>query len=160
LSTTPGDFMRASDSGVHALVPMLHVASVQQSIGFYGLLGLSCARRMDGPDGRPFWARLEGAGSAGACLMLASASGPIDAGVQAVLLYLYSSDVRALRERLLHAGVPDGGAYGGQPLATSTAGGRTDHRRVFGVAHPHYMPAGELRVHDPDGYVLLVGQEP
>jgi hypothetical protein len=23
---------------------------------------------------------------------------------------------------------------------------------------PHYMPGGEIRVHDPDGYVLLIGQ--
>jgi hypothetical protein len=26
------------------------------------------------------------------------------------------------------------------------------------IHHPHYMPAGEIRVVDPDGYVLLVGQ--
>jgi hypothetical protein len=26
------------------------------------------------------------------------------------------------------------------------------------IEHPSYMPAGELRVLDPDGYVVLVGQ--
>ncbi len=26
------------------------------------------------------------------------------------------------------------------------------------VEHPFYMPSGEFRVVDPDGYVLLVGQ--
>ena len=26
------------------------------------------------------------------------------------------------------------------------------------ITHPFYMPAGELRVLDPDGYVVLVGR--
>ncbi len=29
---------------------------------------------------------------------------------------------------------------------------------VGGIEHPIYMPAGEFRFVDPDGYVLLVGQ--
>ena len=29
---------------------------------------------------------------------------------------------------------------------------------VGAVEHPFYMPAGEIRLEDPDGYVLLVGQ--
>jgi hypothetical protein len=26
------------------------------------------------------------------------------------------------------------------------------------IEHPFYMPSGEFRLFDPDGYVLLVGQ--
>jgi len=29
---------------------------------------------------------------------------------------------------------------------------------VFEVTRPHYMPEGEVRVVDPDGYGLLIGQ--
>jgi hypothetical protein len=68
-------------------------------------------------------------------LMLALADGPIDAGIQAVLFYCWTADVQALHDELAAAGV-----------------------EVGPVQHPFYMPAGELRVEDPDGYVLLVGQ--
>ena len=33
-----------------------------------------------------------------------------------------------------------------------------DFRVVFEVYHPNHMKDGELRVADPDGYCLLVGQ--
>jgi hypothetical protein len=32
------------------------------------------------------------------------------------------------------------------------------NQAVGAVTYPFYMPAGELRVEDPDGYVLLAGQ--
>ncbi len=133
---------------VTGVVPYLHVASVSNSMTFYQLLGMTVEKQM-GPDGEPFWASL----SAGEqSLMLASASGPIDAGVQAVLLYLYAPDLESLRAHLLDGGLANLGSYCGQPYEPSPKGG------VFEVRHPDYMPNGELRVHDPDGYVLLVGQ--
>lgn len=134
---------------ISALVPFAHVADVELSLSFYALLGF--ARRVShaGPTGRTVWAETT---SAGARLMLAQASGPIDAGQQAVLFYMYSSDVASLRARLIAGGLHDAGRYTGQP-------GPGDGRNaVFDVASPFYMPAGELRVHDPDGYVLLIGQ--
>ncbi len=67
--------------------------------------------------------------------MLARASGTIIADQQAVLFYLYSPDLIALREHLLAAGV-----------------------KVSSITYPDYMPKGEIRVQDPDGYVLLIGQ--
>lgn len=141
---------------------MAHVRSVPASIEFYAHLGFGCASRLDGADGRPFWARLRSPRTAthgGAELMLAAADSAIDAGQQAVLFYMYTADVAALRRRLLDAGMPDGGQYRGQPLPTPVGGGDPiDYRVVYEIARPHYMPMGECRLHDPDGYVLLVGQ--
>jgi hypothetical protein len=34
----------------------------------------------------------------------------------------------------------------------------TNGEAVFEIVPRFYMPAGELRIHDPDGYCLLVGQ--
>ena len=67
--------------------------------------------------------------------MLALASGPIDAASQAVLFYCWAPDVQRLHDELAAAGV-----------------------EVGAVTRPFYMPAGEFRAQDPDGYVLLVGQ--
>jgi len=33
-----------------------------------------------------------------------------------------------------------------------------DGVRVSAITHPAYMPKGEVRVDDPDGYCLLIGQ--
>jgi len=68
-------------------------------------------------------------------LMFARASEPVIPGQQAVLFYLYTPDLIALRERLLSTGV-----------------------RVSTITYPDYMPKGEIRVDDPDGYCLLIGQ--
>jgi hypothetical protein len=29
---------------------------------------------------------------------------------------------------------------------------------VSAITYPNYMPKGEIRIEDPDGYVLLIGQ--
>jgi hypothetical protein len=44
---------------------------------------------------------------------------------------------------------------GCEEAAREAAGGGID---VGEIEYPFYMPAGEFRVVDPDGYVLLVGQ--
>lgn len=67
--------------------------------------------------------------------MLAQADGPVDPAVQAILFYLYADDVAALREHLKRNSV-----------------------EVSEVSRPFYMPEGEIRLTDPDGYVLLIGQ--
>jgi catechol 2,3-dioxygenase-like lactoylglutathione lyase family enzyme len=69
-------------------------------------------------------------GRESAGIMLALGHGPIDSAQQAVLFYCWAEDVRALRDEL------------GEGV----------------VSEPFYMPAGELRLQDPDGYVVLVGQ--
>ena len=53
--------------------------------------------------------------------------------LQAVLFYLYCSDVAAFRTMLMEAGV-----------------------EVGPINSPFYAPRGEFRVVDPDGYVLMV----
>jgi catechol 2,3-dioxygenase-like lactoylglutathione lyase family enzyme len=68
-------------------------------------------------------------GRESAGIMLALADGPVDPKQQAVLFYGWTEDVAALQREL---------------------GGR--------ITKPFYMPAGELRLEDPDGYVVLVGQ--
>lgn len=85
--------------------------------------------------------------------MLARASSTIDPRVQAVLFYLHVDDVAAFRAAMLEAGLADGGAFVGEGPDDFPRSGR-----VFETTFPHHMPAGEVRMHDPDGYVLLVGQ--
>ena len=123
---------------IDGLTAYAHVTDVQRSIDFYRHLGLEM-RNSHEHDGRLVWAFVtspaEDPEDAGARLMLALADGPVDASQQAVLFYCWSPDVRALRDELLSAGIA-----------------------ADELEHPFYMPAGEFRVIDPDGYVLLVGQ--
>jgi catechol 2,3-dioxygenase-like lactoylglutathione lyase family enzyme len=133
---------------IQSCVPYLHVADVQTSISFYSLLGFGLDSRF-GPEGDPYWARMR---RPGCDLMLGKADGPIDPRQQAAMLYLHVDDVAALHAGLLGAGLEDGGEFTGRPCPFSKVG------TVFAPTRPSYMPAGEVRVHDPDGYVLLVGQ--
>lgn len=52
-----------------------------------------------------------------------------------MLVYLYAPDVAAYRAELITRVVT-----------------------VSLITHPPYMPEGEFRIDDPDGYCLLVGQ--
>jgi hypothetical protein len=67
--------------------------------------------------------------------MVALADRAIDPSQQAVLFCCWSRDVGAL-----HAELRDAGIFVGE------------------IEHPFYMPAGEFRVVDPDGCVVLVAQ--
>ncbi|MBY0112764.1 MAG: hypothetical protein K2Y21_08080 [Phycisphaerales bacterium] len=141
---------------VTELVTFAHVADVGASLDFYALLGFSERNSLKGHDGVRFWAWADSIDPASrvptASIMFARASGPVDASVQAVLFYMYCDDVLGLRERLLAGGLADGGVFTGSP-------GPSDGRRVvFSITHPSYMPLGELRVSDPDGYCILIGQ--
>ncbi|MBL8878432.1 MAG: hypothetical protein JNG88_04860 [Phycisphaerales bacterium] len=136
---------------VNRLVTYAHVADVDASLEFYALLGFGVVNslRDDAGNGKTFWAR---AASGAAEIMFARASGPVDPTVQAVLFYMYSPDVGGLRAHLLANGLFDGGAYVGQ------CGPNDGRRVVFNVSRPFYMPSGEIRIADPDGYCILVGQ--
>lgn len=135
---------------------MAHVASVDRSMAFYALLGFTPVN-VQRDHHEPYWALMS---SGKAEIMLARASGPIDAPQQAVLFYLYTTDVAALRAQLLARGVIDAGSFQGAPEPKLKPGSanRPDSAVLFEITRPPYMPAGEMRVHDPDGYVLLVGQ--
>ena len=109
----------------------LRVRDPDASIAFYELLGFE-VRDTYAYEGRLDWAALE---SGDAQLMLARASAPIDCRVQAVLFYLYSDDLSALRDRLLAEGVTVGEIVDGSP-----------------------GPEQEMRLADPDGWCLMIAQ--
>src|SRR5262245_7050656 len=93
-----GDWMQPA-----ALVPMAFVRNVTDSIQFYRKMGFE-AENTHAPEGvtEPVWAWLR---SAGAQLMLARASEPVDPQSQAVLFYVYVPDVGSYRAQLLEAGI-------------------------------------------------------
>jgi catechol 2,3-dioxygenase-like lactoylglutathione lyase family enzyme len=110
---------------------MAFVADVARSIAFYEQLGFEVANTVD-HGGRLSWAMLK---SGDATIMFSIASDPVVASQQAVLFYLYTADVSATHAELRRRGVA-----------------------VGEITRPFYMPKGEVRVEDPDGYVLLIGQ--
>jgi len=116
---------------LRGLVPMAHVLDVLRSIEFYRQLGFSTRNQLE-HDGNLVWAWME---SGRAHLMLTRSNGVINSEEQAVLFYLYAPDVAAYRAELIERGMA-----------------------VGPITHPPYMPEGEIRIEDPDGYVLLVGQ--
>lgn len=118
---------------VTGLIPLAAVASVERSVDFYKLLGMKIRDSLRNAAGDLQWVHVS---SEQADLMLTRASEPLTIGRQAVSFYLYSPDLIALREHLLASGV----------------------KKASGITYPEYMPKGEIRVDDPDGYVLLIGQ--
>lgn len=138
-----------AQGSVNRCVAMAHAHDVDRSAAFYARLGFTRRGEVRDAAGIANWAHLV---SGQAELMLARASGPIAADQQAVLFYMYSDDIASLRKHLLAGGVPDGGRFGPphRPALACNA--------VFDITHPFYMTAGELRVHDLDGYCILIGQ--
>ncbi|WP_342118775.1 VOC family protein [Pseudoduganella sp. OTU4001] len=116
-----------------SLVAFVHVASVERSIKFYADLGFEVKNTVV-PQGQssPVWAWLE---SEKADLMVGLADGPIDASQQAILFYLYFDNIKQTRDALLALGHAPGP-----------------------ITYPFYMPGGECRLEDPDGYVLMLAQ--
>lgn len=141
--------MRVTDS-----VPMAHVADVDRSVRFYALLGFACESRFSSDSGVKNWAEVC---SGQARLFLTRASEQVVPCQQAVLFYMYSNDVRGLREHLLSNGLTDVGNPLGE-ASIERSGSAAVNEVVFRIVPRFYMPEGELRLHDPDGYVLLVGQ--
>jgi hypothetical protein len=116
-----------------SLVAFVHVASVDRSIEFYADLGFEVANTVV-PHGqsRPVWAWLA---SEKANLMVGQSDGPIDASQQAILFYLYFDNIQQTRDSLVELGHSPGV-----------------------IKYPFYMPGGECRLEDPDGYVLMLAQ--
>jgi len=117
---------------VTSLVPMVHVADVQRSVDFHKLMGMEARGSLRNSSGELQWVHLT---CEQAEVMFTRADEPVIASQQAVLFYLYSPDLVALRDHLLANGVT-----------------------VSAITYPEYMLKGEIRVDDPDGYVLLIGQ--
>ena len=116
---------------VSRLVPFVHVDDVDRSVAFYHHLGFT-ATSVYRYRGDAVWAALQ---SEAAELMVTRDGDPIDPAGQGVLFYLYSPDLTALRAQLLASGVDAG------EIADGTPG-----------------PREEMKVTDPDGYVLMIAQ--
>lgn len=149
----------ACPSPAHRLVPFVYVADVEATLAFYALLGFACRSILRDADGRASWAWAETTAAAlhrgRAQVMFSRAWRPIVPGNQDIFFYLHTLNLKFLREHLLANGVRDGGG----PTAWETAPGvERATRTLFGIHHPVYMPGGEFRVHDPDGYCLMIGQ--
>jgi hypothetical protein len=116
---------------VNELIPFVHVEDVERSIAFYYRLGF-IVTSVYKYRGTPVWADLR---SEGAALMVSTDGDSIDPAGQGVLFYLYSKNLAALREQLLADGIDVGEIRDGTP-----------------------GPREEMRLTDPDGYVLMVAQ--
>ena len=114
---------------LHQLVPMAFVQDVERSIGFYERLGFR-VERAEGKPGTRVWVWLS---NGGAHLMLAVGSRPSSAGAQDILLALYTDEIVEYRKGLIARGVDVG------PLT-----------------YPEYLPKGQFRIADPDGFDLSV----
>ena len=121
-----------SDADVHRLAPFALVADVARTLEFYALLGFEPLSVVNGDDGKPYWARVK---SGSGTLLFGLAPAPLAADQQGIMLYMYCEDLAGLRQRLVQAGA-----------------------KVSEICHPPYMPEGEMRAEDPDGYTLLIGQ--
>ena len=123
---------------VGALVPMIHVLDVDRSVAFYRLLGFEIGNYVP-REGPVTWVWLYAPGARdwkrGPNLMLTKGGKTINAQAQEVLFYLYAADLPALRAELLSAGMKPGD-----------------------IDHPEYLPDGEFRISDPDGYTLMIAQ--
>lgn len=146
----------SSTLAVKQLVPMAHVADVARSVEFYSLLGFQTFSEHSDPSGKLAWAWVR---SSEANIMFARASGPIVPQDQAVLFYVYTSDLAGLRDHLLQSGLRDGGDFDPESQRRQGVWGIGDPRGIVStIRRPFYMPLGEVRVEDPDGYTMLVGQ--
>lgn len=125
--------MRMSDSSsIVSLVPMAHVKDVLRSVRFYEQLGFQVRDTFKKNSEVVSWASMH---SGDAEIMFALASDTVIRGMQGVLFYLYTDDVRKFKGELERKNIA-----------------------VSAISFPFYMPRGEIRVEDPDGYTLLIGQ--
>lgn len=123
--------MEQSEQRVNQLIPFVRVVDVERSVAFYEHLGFEVH---DTPKYKDHlsWAALR---SGSAEIMLEGTHGPPDPESQRVLFYLYSHDLAGLRAHLVAVGIDAGQIEDGSP-----------------------GPREEMRVTDPDGYVLMVAQ--
>jgi hypothetical protein len=108
--------------------PMLHVMEIERSLDFYELLGFVTVDTDGGEP--PGWARMHCEGGA---LMFVRAEHAADPRAQGILLYMYAPDLTTLHADLQASGVS-----------------------VPPIGYPEYMPSGEMRLVDPDGYSVIV----
>ena len=113
------------------VTPLLHVSDVARSIRLYESLGFELID-VEGDPSCPGWARVHCEG--GAIMFLLAEEPPQPEG-QSILFYLYTDDLKGLRAQLDAQGLRPGP-----------------------IEHPEHMQSGEMRLDDPDGYVVPIGQ--
>lgn len=123
-------YSAAMPAAVNACVPVVYVTDVPTSVAFYELLGFVC--QVVGQDGEWNYAYLK---TDEVGLLLAAGGSVWSNDPGPVLLYLRADDVARLEAQLREAEVP------------------TEH-----LGYPDHAPGGEVKVIDPDGHVLMVGQ--
>jgi len=120
---------------------MIRVADVERSVAFYRLLGFEIGNYVPRDESPMHWAWLYQPKAAnwkhGPNLMVVRGEWDMKAGSDSelVLFYLYATNLLELRNRLIAEGV-----------------------KVSEISYPEYLPGGEFRTQDPDGYCLMVGQ--
>ncbi len=117
-------------SRVQAAVPVVYVRDLELSQAFYALFGYGEQR--SGGDGDARWSHLQ---SGEHTLLLAFVRPPLVPVELPLLIYLYVTDLTEVRDQFDKAG----------------------HEYEL-VGYPDHAPGGEIRTHDPDGNVVLVGQ--
>jgi catechol 2,3-dioxygenase-like lactoylglutathione lyase family enzyme len=118
------------------LVPFLLVADLERSIPFYEALGFDVIKRHE-PDGRLEFAALEATPAAKVMLARVDEVADTRPGAQAPgFLYLYTSNLGALRDRLLALG------YEADEIADG----------------PGPAPTRQMCVRDPDGHGHMVAE--
>ncbi|BEL06172.1 hypothetical protein Q0Z83_043630 [Actinoplanes sichuanensis] len=118
-------------SRVRGQVPMLYVRSVEAARRFYALFGYGEVKA--GGDGEARWSYLQ----CGEHTLLLACVRPALIQVELpLLIYLFVTELETVRQRLGEAGHP--------------------HDLV---GYPDHAPDGEIRTQDPDGNVVLVGQQ-
>jgi hypothetical protein len=117
---------------VTSLVPLAQVADVDRSVAFYQQLGLV-------PGGRTKDANIDFAGlrtARGETVLMLTRGRKIAPTEQRIVFYLYTRDLKALRKRLVAAGIA-----------------------VSPIVPREYMERGEVELIDPDGYTVLIGED-
>jgi len=115
---------------VEAAVPVLYVRDVASAQAFYALFGYEHIQT--GGDGDARWSYLKGGQHTVLLACVQPALIPVELPL---LIYLYVTGLGDVREQLDAAG--------------------HDYELT---GYPDHAPGGELRTHDPDGNVVLVGQ--
>lgn len=135
------DGTATSSAPVSSIVAMIRVSDVMTSAQFYRHLGFEIGNAV--PRERPpfNWAWLYQPNSpnwkTGANLMLVSGEvpGTTEGRAKTVLFYLYARNMKLLRQELLEKGF-----------------------NASEISYPGYLPEGEFRLEDPDGYTLMIAQ--
>jgi predicted enzyme related to lactoylglutathione lyase len=116
---------------VRSMIAVTYVKDIGASRAFYGLLGLG--EHSSGKAGDSAWSVMQ---HQGVSVLLASTGPAVDIAALPLLFYFFYDDIEAVAGVLEQAGVP-----------------------VIRTGHPPHALGGEVKVLDPDGNTVLLGQQ-